>query len=167
MAAETQQLLWSHNTFSFPTPLSLTSTLKAMTQTPSRLIRRISLPLTLASLPHLPRTLRTLASRARCGAFALLTLTVERGEMIRIARCRSREAPVYERLLEVLRVGGADARFERRMEVRTMLREWRVGGGLDHEAVRELHFAWGGRMVVNGEVEWVDFGHVGRCVGVK
>jgi len=73
---------------------------------------------------------------------------------------------LYDDLLEILREDGTKAKFEREMKVETLLKEWRVGGGLDHETVRELHLAWGGKMVVNEEVEWIDFVHVGRCAGI-
>lgn len=144
----------------------------------------------------LARALRLLASRARWGALRRLELTVGRREFIGLLGERGGGkggGEGYDRLLGVLRGGwvgeggglagevgkgigagvggGGEGKeggkgFERVMSVRTLLREWRVGGGHDHETVRELHFAWGGRMVVNGEVEWVGFEHVGRCAGV-
>lgn len=73
---------------------------------------------------------------------------------------------MYDGLWETLREGGNEAKFEKDMKIETLLREWRVGGGLDHDTARELHLAWGGRMIVNDELEWVDFVHVGRCAGI-
>ena len=89
--------------------------------------------------------------------------------MIAIETCKmssqAEKVAVYDGLLEVLREGGSGKGFQKCMEVESLLQNWRIGGGLDHSTVRELHLAWGGRMCVNGELEWKDYIHVGRCAG--
>ena len=67
--------------------------------------------------------------------------------MRRIGRCREGEGEAYDGLLQVLREGGRG--FEKGMRV-----EGAEEGGM--RMVRELHFAWGGWMVVNGMLEWKD-----------
>lgn len=56
--------------------------------------------------------------------------------------------------------------FGKEMRIHTLLREWKVGGGVDHDTARDLHLAWGGKMIVNGDLEWFDYVHVGKCAGV-
>jgi len=56
--------------------------------------------------------------------------------------------------------------WRREVRLGTLMREWRVKGGLDHETVREVHEVTGGSMWVNGEKEWIDYVHVGNCAGV-
>jgi len=72
---------------------------------------------------------------------------------------------VYDAFLETMRESGKEKAFRKRMEVESLLRNWKVGGGLDHSTVRELHLAWGGEMYVNGELEWRDYVHFGKCAG--
>ena len=168
---ETTSLFWRKNTFTFSSSQHLISTLRTISQIPSRLIVHTTLSLSSSFTKDLPRALRLLASRARLGSFRHLTLTISRKELIAIEGCKMSADPKrtaqYDGLLEMLRDGGMEKGFEKVMRVETLLREWRVGGGLDHDTARELHLAWGGRMVVNGEVEWVDFVHVGRFAGFK
>ena len=89
--------------------------------------------------------------------------------MIAIETCKmstqADKVAVYDGLLEVLREGGKEKAFKKSMGVESLLRNWRIGGGVDHSTVRELHLAWGGEMRVNGDLEWKDYVHVGTCAG--
>jgi hypothetical protein len=168
---ETQSLFWKHNTFQFSTPHLLTQTLKSMGQIPSRKITSISLTLTLSSSfsKTLPRALRILVSRARHGAFRRLSLEIGRMDLIRIASFKTsveeKRIVAYDNLLAKLRDGGAGSNFDRCVNVETMLRNWRIQGSLDHDTIREVHLAWGGKMYCNGELEWENYVHIGNCVG--
>ncbi|KAG9247414.1 hypothetical protein BJ878DRAFT_186956 [Calycina marina] len=163
--AETHILFWSRNIFSFPKPELLIATLKDMGQIPSRLIRTIDLTLAVATLKLLPKMLRLLASRSRHGAFKTLTLTVpakEMGVMERYRRSdKEGESEMYDSWLEVLREGGKERGFDKRMCVER-------GNGsadgecVDPETVRELHLVWGGEMRVSGRLEWRNYVHVGE-----
>lgn len=167
---ETRALFWKHNTFHFDTPYSLIKTLKEMGQIPSRLITSISLSLSISLCKLLPKALRLLASRTRHGAFRRLSLDIARSDLIGIARCKTsgdeKRIDDYDELLGMLREGSAGCKFERRMQVETMLRNWRVQKCLDHDTIRELHLAWGGRTFCNGELEWDNYEHVGNCAGM-
>jgi len=96
-------------------------------------------------------------------------LEIGRREFIAIENCRvSGEAEklrAYDEWLGVLREGMQEG-WRREVRLGTLMKEWRVKGGLDHETVREVHEVTGGRMWVNGELEWVDYAHVGNCAGV-
>jgi hypothetical protein len=101
-----------------------------------------------------------------------LTLVISRAEFIAIESCKKSsdvaKVDQYDGLLNVLREaeGGNRRAFQRTMKVESLMRAWRVKGGLDHDTVRDLHMAWGGRMEVNGELEWLDYAHVGNCAGI-
>lgn len=75
---------------------------------------------------------------------------------------------LYGGLLKILRGGRDGARFEREMKVtaivyrRSDCRPPRTHP--EEDMVRELHLAWGGRMIVNGRLEWLDFVRVRRSV---
>jgi hypothetical protein len=168
---ETHSIFWTRNIFHFATPHRLIATLKDMGQVPSRRITFVSLPFSIALCKSpLPKALRLLASRARHGAFRRLSLDIGRVDLMRIARCKTsaeaKRIADYDALLGILRNGSAGCRFERHIQVETMLRNWRVEKCLDHATIMELHLAWGGRTFCNGELEWDEYVHVGTCAGM-
>lgn len=166
---ETAELFWARNTLYFPSPPALIHTLKAMGQVSSRLITSIALDITPLVCKGMPKVLRLLASRSRHGSFRRLKIEVSRGQLIHMSSCRKssdeRRVGEYDAFLSMLRKG-AGCGFEKVMAVQTMLLNWRIWGGMEHDTIRELHLAWGGTAICNGELEWVDFVHVGKCAGV-
>ncbi|KAH8601659.1 hypothetical protein B0O99DRAFT_588847 [Bisporella sp. PMI_857] len=172
---ETRHVFWRKNIFYFQTPLALTTTVKDMGQISSRLIQRITLSFSIsdAKIKSLAKAFRLLASRSRYGAFQTLELNIARKEFIAIQACRmssqTEKVGLYDELLEALREGGREGRFKKELKVEPLLKEWRAGGtsSLDWGTARELHCAWGGRMFVGGELEWVDYMHCGRSYGAS
>lgn len=84
---------------------------------------------------------------------------------------------LYDGMLGVLREGGGGGKGDFGKEMWVWREEppavrctasalrFRDGAVQECESVRDLGMAWGGRMVVNGMVEWVDGVYVGNCAG--
>jgi len=68
----------------------------------------------------------------------------------------------YDDLLEIMRMDneGWVGEKEMRVDIGGPMKKLLGRRGEVELTVRELHFAWGGRMVVNGKVVWKDYGKI-------
>lgn len=149
---ETRGIFWSNNTFLFQHPKSMQRTLKLMGQVPSRRIESISCSLETVFWKSLPKCLALLNSRTRHGSFQKLHLDVALDDLDVYIRWRSSSdatmAERYDELLGVLREW-LDCSFQRTIRVHSG--DYTKTGV---ETVRDLHLAFGSRIICDEALEW-------------
>jgi hypothetical protein len=151
---ETAGLLWS-NTFYFIDPERASFHLKAMGQGPSRQMRFASVGVQ-THWKAMPKCFARLSSRARLGCFESLLLHFDShsfGVLAGWNRLQSRE---YDEVLDILREGNKECNFQRTI---------RVARGCattpdDFDTIRDLHFAFGGKLIYEEKLLWDDYQYV-------
>lgn len=167
--SEATSLFWTRNTFLLSNINRSFQILKDLGQIPSRKITKIELRIS----PHaaygtIKKILKALKSRTRKGALRFVRICFKDfNEMLDL---RAIEAVMsiqgqlgcYDDFLETMRTDseGWVGEKEMKVDIRESMKKLLGRRGEVELTVRELHFAWGGRMVVNGRVVWKDYGKV-------
>jgi hypothetical protein len=181
---ETRNLLWQHNTIVFSSPSSAVQALRALGQARSRLLERVQMHIQGFAAPAVERkallkALSMLASRSRQGALQYVEIVVNEFEKLVSESLWERlampwqEVDELEAVASVLRDGGAlgwahAVQRSLRVSCVSVCAEGLEGdlSGLTienvEEVVKEMHFAWGGRILCNCDLIWEDYQKVGQ-----
>jgi hypothetical protein len=171
---ETSGLFWARNTFNFRSVFSIPEILKEMGQLVTQKITSVSIDLWFSPrgesnpsgrevLKNLILSMQRLSLRHCCPSLRRMRMDVNFMEFFMLPFLRETEGELFEAVLLALKAV-ASPRYQNVLVVQMDSRT-KIPGTSEHDALRDLHLAWGGTTYCNCELEWVDSAHVGLCDG--